>query len=57
MHHYENTEEFAYNQSTGKRQCHRKSHQWKDKPLTTGDKALMAVGVLLVIVGAVMGVL
>jgi hypothetical protein len=57
MHYYENTEEFAYNQSAGKRQCHRKSHHWDDKPLTTGDKALMAVGVLLVIVGAVMGVL
>lgn len=57
MHHYENTEEFAYNQSTGKRQYHRKSHQWDDKSLTTGDKALMAVGVLLVIVAAVMGVL
>jgi hypothetical protein len=57
MHHYENTEEFAYNQSTGKRQYHRKSHQWDDKPLTTGDKALMLVGVLLVIVGAVMGAL
>jgi hypothetical protein len=27
------------------------------QPLTTGDKALMAVGVLLVSVGAVMGVL
>lgn len=57
MHYYENTEEFAYNQSTGKRQHHRKSHQWDDKQLTTGDKALMAVGVLLVIVAAVMGVL
>jgi hypothetical protein len=29
----------------------------KEKPLATGDKALMAVGVLLVIVGAAMGVL
>ncbi|CAM0106178.1 hypothetical protein MYOV065v1_p0028 [Vibrio phage PS15B.2] len=57
MHYYENTEEFAYNQSTGKRQYHRKSCRWNEKPLTTGDKALMAVGVLLVIVAAVMGVL
>lgn len=57
MHHYTKTEEFAYNQSTGKRQYHRKSHSWDGKPLTNGDKALMAVGVLLVIVGAVMGVL
>jgi hypothetical protein len=57
MHHYENKEEFAYNQITGKRQYHRKSHQWDEKPLTIGDKVLMAVGVLLVIVGAVMGVL
>lgn len=32
-------------------------HGQQKQPLTTGDKALMAVGVLLVITGAVMGVL
>jgi hypothetical protein len=32
-------------------------HGQPQQTLTTGDKALMAVGVLLVIVGAVMGVL